>query len=86
MHLHVLDKASVRTARIILLKKLCQSTSEEGGWLEFGNGSIMRFPPVKGTPIRKQANKELSRQRLGVHVYMKSIYSQVCYDYIICRY
>ena len=70
--IYVPDRASVRVARSILLKTLGQSNSE-GGWPEFGNGSIMRFFPVKGTNIRKQANRELARQRLGVHVYMKSM-------------
>ena len=53
----------------ILMKAL--GRTKNGAWPDWGNGSSMRFFPLKGRAIRKADNFKVIKKRCAIHVYMK---------------
>ena len=67
--IYVPDAASVGPVTKILMKAL--GRTKNGAWPDWGNGSSMRFFPLKGRAIRKADNFKVIKKRCAIHVYMK---------------
>jgi len=67
--IYVADQASVGPVTKILMKEL--GRTKNGEWPDWGNGSSMRFFPLKGKAIEKADNFKVIKKRCAIHVYMK---------------